>query len=124
MGFIVMKYEDLENELKPVFDSAEAVRKESHRKYKDSFLKCYEEFGKEYLFGEILNCLYRAKNILDVDPDLKNIESFENVIVDGINWFALLHFAVTKKKAYQSLKTVDVSCKDEFVVDEHAPETY
>jgi len=71
--------------IKDLLEKAKKVRLDRAKTYNNSFLDCYNEFGINYILGELFNCSKR----LQILREKEDFNKIEEVIPDLLNWALL-----------------------------------
>ena len=100
--------EDLIREqiIEDLLEEAKGVRIERANTYNNSFLECYNNFGIDYILGEIFNCSERLQILRNESEEISelNWKKIDEVLPDLVNW-ALLTGVVLKLEEKKLAKT-------------------
>ena len=100
--------EDLIREqiIEDLLEEAKGVRIERANTYNNSFLECYNNFGIDYILGEIFNCSERLQILRNESEEISelNWKKIDEVLPDLVNW-ALLTGVVLKLEKKKLAKT-------------------
>jgi len=73
--------------IQEVLEEAGDIRTERQKTYNNSFVECYNNYGIDYILGEVFNCSKRLQILRKSDkPDWKKIKDVRS---DLINWAVL-----------------------------------
>lgn len=74
--------------IQEVLEEASDIRVERKKTYNNSFVECYDNYGIDYILGEVFNCSKRLQLLRksEGNPDWKKIK---DVSSDLINWAVL-----------------------------------